>query len=246
MLAPAQSIVWAQTAAAPDAQQEPSPVPAGGTSQSNTVIGLMPHGEASKGAVREAQKAYLAGAKKLEKDDLDAAEHEFLRAQSLDPQNRNYAIAISVTRQHRLTRLVQQSTKARDAGDSAKAETLLAEARDRGADTGNALVRGVVLARLLEPPVVPVAPAIPVAPVAPVAYAPAAPGMPAAPAVPVAPVIATPGAFEPAPVYSTPDLGIGQPITLPTQAADAMAAALRQEAFEASLEEIFDLDGYAS
>jgi hypothetical protein len=122
----------------------------------------------------------------------------------------------------------------------------LAEARDRGADTGNALVRGIVLARLLEPPVVPVAPAIPVAPVAPVAYAPAAPGMPAAPAVPVAPVIATPGAFEPAPLYSTPDLGIGQPITLPTQAADAMAAALRQEAFEASLEEIFDLDGYAS
>src|ERR1039458_4870867 len=56
--------------------------------------------------VREAEDAYLAGAKKLERDDLNGAEREFTRAQNLDPQNRDYAIAISLARQHRLTKLV--------------------------------------------------------------------------------------------------------------------------------------------
>jgi Flp pilus assembly secretin CpaC/tetratricopeptide (TPR) repeat protein len=79
--------------------------------------------------LREAENAYLAGAKKLERDDLDAAEREFIRALGLDPGNRNYAIAISVTRQHRLTELVQKASKARQAGDQEKAKTLLAEAR---------------------------------------------------------------------------------------------------------------------
>lgn len=78
---------------------------------------------------REAESAYLAGAKKLEHDDLNAAETDFQRALKLDPANRNYAIAISVTRQHRLIELVQQATKARQAGDQGKVETLLAEAR---------------------------------------------------------------------------------------------------------------------
>jgi hypothetical protein len=82
-----------------------------------------------KRQLREAEDAYLAGAKRLEHDDLDAAETEFKRALKLDSANRNYAIAISVARQHRLTELVQQATKARQAGDPGKAETLLAEAR---------------------------------------------------------------------------------------------------------------------
>jgi hypothetical protein len=79
--------------------------------------------------VREAESAYLAGAKRLERDDLDAAENEFKRALTLDPGNRDYAIAISVTRQHRVTELVQQTGKARQAGQDARAATLLAEAR---------------------------------------------------------------------------------------------------------------------
>jgi Flp pilus assembly secretin CpaC len=79
--------------------------------------------------MRQAEDAYLAGAKKLERDDLDGAEREFVQALKLDPVNRNYAIAISVTRQHRVTELVQQSTKAMQSGDPAKADTLLAQAR---------------------------------------------------------------------------------------------------------------------
>ena len=79
--------------------------------------------------VREAEDAYLAGAKKLERDDLNGAEREFTRAQNLDPQNRDYAIAISLARQHRLTKLVQQADEARLAGNQGKAEKLLAQAR---------------------------------------------------------------------------------------------------------------------
>jgi len=79
--------------------------------------------------MRDAESAYLAGAKKLQRDDLDGAERDFLHAITLDPANRDYAIAISVARQHRVTELVQQAGKARLAGDPGRAETLLAAAR---------------------------------------------------------------------------------------------------------------------
>jgi Flp pilus assembly secretin CpaC len=79
--------------------------------------------------LREAEDAYLSGAKKLEHNDLDGAEADFQRALKLDPGNRNYAIAISITRQHRLTGLVQQAAKDRQAGDAAKAAQALDKAR---------------------------------------------------------------------------------------------------------------------
>jgi hypothetical protein len=127
----------------------------------------------------------------------------------------------------------------------------LAEARRRGNDVGDPFVRGVVLAKLLDQPTyVPVAP--PPAPAPTVVY-PAAPTGYAPPAqTPVAPAPAAPAAgappapdpyaFEPVPTYSTPDLGIGQPI--PTQSyAERAARARRQLAFEQSLDEIFELGG---
>ena len=97
-----------------------------------TPVPVLPSAGAAPGKrqQREAEAAYLAGAKKLEHGDLDAAEREFVRALNLNPQNSSYAIAISVTREHRLTELVQQATKARQAGDQARAETLLAQARE--------------------------------------------------------------------------------------------------------------------
>ena len=85
--------------------------------------------EPSKHDKQQAESAYYSGAKKLERDELDAAEQDFLRASKLDPENRNYAVAISVTRQHRVMELVRQSTKARESGEIAKADTLLAQAR---------------------------------------------------------------------------------------------------------------------
>lgn len=84
---------------------------------------------ADKRHLREAEDAYLSGAKKLQHDDLTAAELDFERALQLDPENRNYAIAISVARQHRLAELVHQAITAKQAGDAGKADTLFAEAR---------------------------------------------------------------------------------------------------------------------
>lgn len=83
----------------------------------------------SKQNLREAENAYLEGAKKLERDDLIGAEQQFARAQKLDPQNRNYGIAISLTRQHQVMELVQQAGKAKLAGNQGKADELLAQAR---------------------------------------------------------------------------------------------------------------------
>jgi Flp pilus assembly secretin CpaC len=83
----------------------------------------------NKRDLRQAEDAYLAGANKLQRDDLIGAEREFTRAQKLDPGNRDYAIAISLARQHRLTELVQQAGKARQEGNPQKAEKLLAQAR---------------------------------------------------------------------------------------------------------------------
>lgn len=137
--------IAAQTSTAPQTEAQPSQTPpalpaqdqvsahitaGAGPEQTLSAAGLHPvQPQPGKRKLREAESAYFAGAKKLEQDDLDAAEHEFRQALDLDPENPNYAIAISVTRQHRLTELVQQASKARQAGDQGKAETLLAEAR---------------------------------------------------------------------------------------------------------------------
>ena len=83
----------------------------------------------SKQNLREAEDAYLAGAKKLGRDDLNGAESEFTRALKLDPQNRDYEIALSMARQHRVLELVQQAGKEKLAGNQGKAEKLLAQAR---------------------------------------------------------------------------------------------------------------------
>jgi len=85
--------------------------------------------KAEKKQLREAEEAYLSGAKKLEGDELDAAEADFSRAAELDPANSRYALAISVVREHRVTELVRQSSQARRQGDTGKAETLLQQAR---------------------------------------------------------------------------------------------------------------------
>jgi Flp pilus assembly secretin CpaC len=84
---------------------------------------------ASKQESRAAENAYLAGAKRLQRDDASGAEREFIRAHHLDPGNHQYAVAIEVARQHRLTELVHQASQAKLAGDPARAQTLLAEAR---------------------------------------------------------------------------------------------------------------------
>jgi general secretion pathway protein D len=115
----------AQTTPAPTTP-DPAPQP---STQSQSQSQPAAEGTQGKHQVRAAQDAYAAGAKRLEHDDMAGAERDFAHALALDPGNTGYALAVSVAREHRLTELVQQSGKARLAGDPARAETLLAEAR---------------------------------------------------------------------------------------------------------------------
>jgi general secretion pathway protein D len=83
----------------------------------------------SKRQVEAAETAYLAGARLLDRKDLSGAETEFTKAARLDPANRDYALALSLTHQRHVVELVQQAGKARLLGQNEKADTLLAEAR---------------------------------------------------------------------------------------------------------------------
>ena len=82
----------------------------------------------SKRQKQAADEAYLAGARLLVKSDLAGAEAQFRNAAKLDPTSRDYALALALTRQRRVSELVQQAGKARLLGQREKAETLLAEA----------------------------------------------------------------------------------------------------------------------
>jgi type II secretory pathway component GspD/PulD (secretin) len=114
----------------PEPGQAAQPAEGAGAGTAVAAIGLHPVQTApGKRNLREAEDAYLAGAKKLQQDDLNGAEREFTRALKLDPENRDYSIAISLARQHRLTELVQQAGKAQQEGNPQKAEKLLAQAR---------------------------------------------------------------------------------------------------------------------
>jgi Flp pilus assembly secretin CpaC len=79
--------------------------------------------------LRDADDAYLDGAKQIEHKDVAAAMHDFERAVRLNPNNRDYALALIVARESRVTELVQNAAKARLSGDTAQADTLLNEAR---------------------------------------------------------------------------------------------------------------------
>ena len=113
----------------PDSQAVSPQVDAAPQAATSTRSAQISEPTPSKHRSRAAEDAYLAGARRLERDDLNGAEREFTRALNLDPGNQDYAVAIDVARQHRLTELVQQASKAKLAGDAARAETLFAEAR---------------------------------------------------------------------------------------------------------------------
>jgi general secretion pathway protein D len=79
--------------------------------------------------MREAESAYRSGAKKMALNDLDGADRDFQRANKLNPADQNYALAISLVREHRVNELVQRASKARLAGDEKTATALLEKAR---------------------------------------------------------------------------------------------------------------------
>lgn len=78
---------------------------------------------------READDAYLEGAKQVERGDLKAALIKFQRAVQLNPNNTDYSLALVVTRENCVTELVQHAAKARATGDATLADALLGQAR---------------------------------------------------------------------------------------------------------------------
>lgn len=84
---------------------------------------------ASKPDPQKAERAYVAGARALERLDLPTAQAEFTRATLLDPQHREYTIALTLVRERRITDLIQQAAKARITNHPEQANALLAQAR---------------------------------------------------------------------------------------------------------------------
>ena len=77
---------------------------------------------------REAQKAYLAGAKALEHEDYKTAEEAFEDAVALNPTNKEYLAAREIARQHQVTALIQAADKARLLGHTDEAVADLRQA----------------------------------------------------------------------------------------------------------------------
>lgn len=75
----------------------------------------------------------------MEHKDFSSAEREFAEAVRLNPRDADYSIALAVTRQHRLTDLIQRAAQAEKQGQTAEAASLLGEARQL--DPENAVVR---------------------------------------------------------------------------------------------------------
>jgi tetratricopeptide (TPR) repeat protein len=135
------ALAGAGVAAAQSAANTPASVPAGAdaaaAAKPQSAMAAAPRTVSAKQA-REAEDAYLEGAKQIERKDLAAAEKSFTRAAQLNPENRDYALAVIVTREHRLSELVQQAAKARLLGENARAGALLNEARKL--DPDNAVI----------------------------------------------------------------------------------------------------------
>lgn len=77
----------------------------------------------------DANDAYLEGLKQIQRKDLAAAVDEFALAAKLNPGDRDYVLALLVARGSRATELVREAAAAEQAGDTAKSDALLTEAR---------------------------------------------------------------------------------------------------------------------
>lgn len=87
---------------------------------------------------READDAYLEGAKFFARGEFQKAQRQFERAVHLDPDNRTYVLALLYAREVEVKRLMQASFKSRLAGDAGEADRLFAGARTL--DPNNPLV----------------------------------------------------------------------------------------------------------
>ena len=94
------------------------------------LVALPPHTFAQTDKQKsQAEDAYLAGARSLDRRDYPAAEKRFARALELLPGNGKYLTALALTHEHHLTDLVQQAGRERLEGNPARADALLAQAQ---------------------------------------------------------------------------------------------------------------------
>ena len=77
---------------------------------------------------READDAYLEGAKQINRHDYAAAEQAFAHAVTLNPNDTDYTLAFAYAHEARVTELVRNAAIARKSGDPSKAAALLDEA----------------------------------------------------------------------------------------------------------------------
>ena len=111
---------------APVSSQAPAAAPAASTAAAPASAA---HSMPSRHQTQAAEDAYLAGARLLDRNDLDGAEAQFEKALQLNPTKSEYSQALALVRAHRVTALVQQAGKARILGQNARADSLLAQAR---------------------------------------------------------------------------------------------------------------------
>jgi Flp pilus assembly secretin CpaC len=119
----------------------PASVPAGADAPSPsqpTTITALPVSPISAKQAREADDAYIQGAKEVDRKDLAAAEKSFTRAVQLNPNNRDYALALIVAREHHLDELVHEAARQRMLGNNQRADALLDQARK--IDPDNAII----------------------------------------------------------------------------------------------------------
>ena len=88
-----------------------------------------PNAEPTPREIRDADKAYLAGVKQLIANHPDQAADSFRRAASLNPHKVEYALALTVAREHLVTSLVQQAAHERNAGHEDNAKALVRQAQ---------------------------------------------------------------------------------------------------------------------
>jgi general secretion pathway protein D len=128
---------WFSTAAAPAQSASPADSPASIPAGAIPALPVKPattHDPSSDTSpispkqAREADDAYLDGAKHVERKDLATAERDFEKAARLNPNNLDYKLALIVTRENYVTELVQHAAQARARGDTARADALLNQA----------------------------------------------------------------------------------------------------------------------
>ena len=107
--------------AIPSANQ---PAPAASTPYRAVAPPPKPVPEPSPRKRAEAEKLYLDGARKLEASSFASAEKDFARASELDPAHTEYVAAVLLAREHRVTRLLQESIQTRALDPTASSRLL--------------------------------------------------------------------------------------------------------------------------